>query len=429
MYPERGGGIMSFMMWMKVFGDLCCYFSFLAAMPSLFTIASPILPTALFLSFGVFWKAACQENGRFYRLQNLGFLCPILYAAVYVRSMAAAVSALPACCYVSILLIRGDLQLRYYEYRTFFRNIMILWIGTFLILFLWKSMVDTMGRGAEIYYWEMLTYGVYSMVIGVILLRGLRLGVEKNRSLVFRQMAELAAAVCGISAGAYLIRMAGPGFVALLRAAGILVMYPVGWLFSLVHFDPPKELVQETLAIEETVEEFGPVDYAFEESAFTRALAAISEKLEVLGTIPWMSVLRTVGFLVFLGILAWLFFRSLARAQEEGGQETREGIAAPKARSERHRRSGRKENRQQIRQIYREYLRLCRRKGVEITPDMTSSEILTDWEKETKDGSDAEALRELYILARYDKKTEITETQVRTAHAILDQLKTQTGTR
>ena len=77
-------------------------------------------------------------------------------------------------------------------------------------------------------------------------------------------------------------------------------------------------------------------------------------------------------------------------------------------------------NRGKVRKIYREFLSLSRKKGIKITDKMTSEEILNAI-KTIFDEQSAVALRDVYIVARYNEHADISNEQVRIAREALKQ--------
>ena len=78
-------------------------------------------------------------------------------------------------------------------------------------------------------------------------------------------------------------------------------------------------------------------------------------------------------------------------------------------------------NRGKVRKIYRDFLHVARKKGIKITDKMTSEEILNTI-KSVFDEQSAVALRDVYIIARYNEYADISNEQVRIAREALKQI-------
>ena len=78
-------------------------------------------------------------------------------------------------------------------------------------------------------------------------------------------------------------------------------------------------------------------------------------------------------------------------------------------------------NREKIRKVYRDFLGLTRKRGIKITDKMTSEEVLNAI-KEICDEQGAVALRDVYIIARYNDYADINPDQVRIAKEALKQI-------
>ncbi|MCR5345907.1 MAG: hypothetical protein K6E46_07655, partial [Lachnospiraceae bacterium] len=78
-------------------------------------------------------------------------------------------------------------------------------------------------------------------------------------------------------------------------------------------------------------------------------------------------------------------------------------------------------NRGKVRKIYRDFLHVTRKKGIKITDKMTSEEILNAI-RTIFDEQSAVALRDVYIVARYNEYADISNEQVRIAREALKQM-------
>ena len=78
-------------------------------------------------------------------------------------------------------------------------------------------------------------------------------------------------------------------------------------------------------------------------------------------------------------------------------------------------------NREKVRRVYREFLDSTRKRGIKITDKMTSEEILNAI-KGICDEKGAVALRDVYIVARYNDYANVSSEQVHMAKEALKQI-------
>lgn len=80
-------------------------------------------------------------------------------------------------------------------------------------------------------------------------------------------------------------------------------------------------------------------------------------------------------------------------------------------------------NREKVRKVYRDFLEMTRKKGVKIADNMTSEEVFNAI-RGICDEKGSIALRDVYIVARYNDYAEICNEQVKAAKEALKQIKT-----
>lgn len=415
---------MSVLVWMKCFGDLCYYFSLIYAFPKLFPTEGSGLPAAVLLSLGAFWAAFCEDQVRWYRWRRLGLICPVACLGLWARSMGMAAILLPPCIYVAVLTLRGGMRLQYYDYRAFFRRSMIPWSILFLVLLLMGGFDQLTTNAFDVDYQNMLFYGIFSLAVGVVLLRGLRLGVESDLKRGLGQLAELAAVLAGAALVAWLLRSGSVWLRWLLQKVGFVLMLP--WVMLVKSVDALRlERVEE---IAETVaEETAEAEVALPEApqageALIRLSELLSEVPALLRRIPWETILVILILAAAAAMLICFgghFFLSRSYGSEGGLPQ---GGAVPGQRKTRRRREGRRSNREKVRAVYRDYLKLVRRREVRLTPSMTSQDVLRQTQR-GQDSREAVRLREIYLAARYQEQEEVTGEQVREARAALNALR------
>lgn len=157
--------------------------------------------------------------------------------------------------------------------------------------------------------------------------------------------------------------------------------------------------------------DFGGMDQLQELQESARTWAFWGEVLLALGT-----VLAVVLIVLLLRRLAQS--RTKAQPVPGGGLERRSAVPPPERKRQPRPREGRAAR--QVRSQYRKFLRLCRDRGVSLSPGQTSGDIAA-LARGKLDGPAAEELRQLYLPARYDGRAEPGAAQ--RARALVEQLK------
>ena len=134
------------------------------------------------------------------------------------------------------------------------------------------------------------------------------------------------------------------------------------------------------------------------------------------------AALVIAGILVLL-LIVWIFFRLRAnRATVTPGALTDEKTEADDGIVRLPGWIERGSNRRRIRRIYERYLKLLRSRNFFRQPQDSSQDIIEKTRRISAE-EPAQALRRLYILARYDPDAAITNAQVREARKYLQMLK------
>lgn len=308
-----------------------------------------------------------------------------------------------------LVTVAGDRQeLEYWQYQKRFPILG----GIALILILFHLAFGLQRQSC-------MVFSGLCLLLGVLALRSLRMGDGADLRWTGWSLAALLLPLAGAAgAGALLL-----GLLGLLRPLLELLMTPFAHLLRLLtslvngifqragqsagiddSFYDYTEYVPPGLA-EQPNQPTGPAD--------NPVAWRISE-------LPWGRIL--LGLLILAALMAGtvllirLLRQSKPRVRGAGDYETgtRVGFRPGRKRRERPQSPA-----QRVRRTYRTYLALMQAKGLTLLRSTTSGEVL---DRSRADG-DHEALRQLYLLARYADDKGITEAQAQQAEALLERIR------
>lgn len=338
-------------------------------------------------------------------LRFLFVLLPPL-ALLLTKSTTQLLLLLPAVIYPAAVLISARFTVSYLDYRNHF-----LWSSGVLILLIFTSQLHKPTPLPAL-------FGTMSLVLSVFTLRQLRFGAQTGWKQKGLELLSLSA----LPVGSWLLISLISGWR---EAGGWLVervFYPLAWLYQRIiafiddllapHKEAAQELLEET-GTEETAtlatELFQPGGLPAESEAH------IDEK------VPY--VLIPLGIALLILFTVWLIRRLRENRAEDVLDEQTDrfterdfGSARPPSEAER------RGNRRKIRRIYEKYLKLLQHRRFYREPQDSSEDILEKTRGIFAE-EPAKALRELYILARYDPEALITDAQVREARRLLRQIR------
>ena len=359
--------------------------------------ALPLGPAAV-----AFGSLAARKNPA---LRFLFVLLPPL-ALLLTKDTTQLLLLLPAVIYPVAVLISARFTISYLDYRNHF-----LWSSGVLILLIFTSQLHKPTVLPAL-------FGTISLVLSVFTLRQLRTGTRtgwKQRSLELLSLSALPAGLWFLVTLISKWREAG-GWLA------ERVFYPLAWLFQKIiaffdnlmsaHREEALEILEETGTTETatlSTEVFQPG------SLPTQSEAHIDEKVPAL--------LIPLGIALLILATVWLIRRLRNTRSEEVldeqaaySTERDSGNAGGLSAAER------RSNRRKIRRIYEKYLKLLQQRSFRRLPQDSSEEIL-EKTRGLYAEEPAQALRQLYILARYHPDAPVTDAQVREAKRLLRQLR------
>ena len=397
---------MSVAILLKVFSDCCICFAILGSGPISFEI--PLLFPAMLcgLSAGI----AAFFDGKY--LTTLRKLCAILPLGclLFADSLPQGVVLAVPACYTAFVILRGKLELEYYEYRRYFLRSLALVGGVYAAMQVWIFLSQIANETIEILQPNViLRYGLVHLVCGIVLQRQLRLGYSSQgnrRQIVMMIGSAIVMIFCFVLAEPLLRKGAGAmllSVVSLLVAPLALLVELIAWLLSLAtKSDSDKDTYEEFIAYIESI-----------------GLGAGQGSGQAPpdpgpgGLDP--RVFWVILAVVFLVIAALVLIRSFRKLNLTG--ESDEVIArvvdVPKKK-----RAVTFSNRGKVRQLYREFLKAERNLGMKRMPNYTSQDVLEKIHTSTNRPS-ADDLRQVYLSARYDERNNISREQVEQAKRAL----------
>lgn len=391
-------------MWIsvKIFSDCCVIFGILAAFPKGFPYSGLLLIPALLCAAGAGLAAFLQEHGKG-RLCWLGILLPL--CSLLLAQGAQRWILLPVISYGALVILRQQFALEYYSFSASFRQSLTVVFGLYVILCMLSFLEGISESDVRTIYPDVtLRYGIVHLIVGVILQRQLRLGMENHEQGSRLQLAGMlgsTGAVIGIFLIAEPVLRKGASAVwnvVLSAVAGVAVL--ISNFFESLDFEAMQAQVKEHRANSDT-----PVMG----TALQEMIQSARQEPETES--QWWIVL----LLILVAVVMVLMLRTFRKSGNPSvSQEIVEKIDIP-AES---RRESRRTNRGKIRHCYREYLRMEKKRGLRLRRDMTTADILERITADTNPTAASE-LRQLYLRARYDEKAEITREQAEAAKAAL----------
>jgi len=368
---------MTLLVTLKRISDSCFYLTFANLFVSLFNGVNLIVTLPVFVGVA-FLSALLNMRGKVKYLALL--LLPLCFCLVPVN-LITLVALVPLFVYISFSLIRSPEFTSHFSYTAtfdlFFKLVLPI-IGIFIIF----------GVG-EI----TLHFAILFVLCSITLMRMLRHDVEILNHPRFQVLNSLSlmALVTGslIVSSTPFLNAARTGIYLLYFK--IIVPFLKIIISVLVFFLRPLFLLLE---------------HIIGEGFMSLPEAAVgSEIIEVVSgeTTPseTAKIVMYMGATILLIFVIWKFIRmiSLKTPQHHSQAELKE-IRTSLPKDKKHKKV-RWQPSNQIRQIYRKFLILCQKKGVEIKPFMTSLNIDQEISKHLK-GKESKELREIYLKVRYN---------------------------
>ena len=399
---------MSVAMLLKIFSDCCIVFAILGSGPVTFEI--PLLIPALICGTAVAIATFLEEK----RLSGLRRLCCVLpfTCLLMVEGTAQMLVLAAPAAYAAFVILQGKLELEYAGYRHFFIRSLVLLVIVYAVANIWIFLTQiTSETVVKLDPSVILRYGLVHLMCGVILQRQLRLGVgaraEGGRRQVVMLLATAGAIVAGFLAAEPLLRK---GIGTVMRAVITLIFAPfvllfelAAWLIARLDSDGSDQKTYE-----EFVKYMESIGLGGGAGAGQAPQRPVEDGLDV--NTLWM-VLAVMIFVVAAALLLRSFYKR--RADSDHTEVSVRPITAPKKKKAPY-----MSNRSRVRQVYRDFLRTEKAMGMSLKSCDTSADVLDRIHKDT-DRPSAEQLREVYLVARYDDRQNISRNQVEHARRML----------
>jgi|GEM_PF-1635828 len=412
----------------RITADICFFFAVL----SIFHWMVPFQrPMALFAaaSLGVSLAAVYCSAA------PLRFLLALLPGLAFLTTEHRFLTVVPALAwlYLILMLTSGRFHIRPETYTRTFRIEFAVWI-VLLVGCVLTDMID----GNERNVLPSLFFALAYLCCGVFAMRRSRMNADVD----FRWNLANAAVVTGVPLAAVGCSAALYGVLRLLRPLAALIS-PVlariiAWILGILFVPHPENLPEEG-------EEGNEYAMTNEESEVHELYENPQEDSGPIGGPDPAAVARAakiaawilIGLALAAAVLLIVRFvrksRSKADTEEYLYEETVEAGSFRRHRSE----DGTDvTNARRIRNVYRSYMELMRKRGIRIRKDTTSGEILTEAESRIvspgellteedlrRRSPDAERLRALYLKARYADGSVTTDADVEEAAACLQRIR------
>lgn len=404
---------MSIWLFVKSFGDLCLYYSIISGFPSLFPHGFSFLWSIVLCAAGVCAASMLSYSGH-PNLRYLGLLLSA-FSLLLTASLLEALLVVPAIVYTVVLIGRDTVSLEYYSFRELYIRCLWVWGVIFALIsafYYFETLSDAQIMNFD--FWQPLEYGVLFALSGVYLLRQLRLGNQagtQEQTMSGVQLAVFLGGAGGVLAALVAIErfMQDSGSSVMMLMWNLLIS-AIGLPFAIVssiislfrfeqsndHTEPTWSSVTEEVTVPPSVLESGTTEQV--------------EQIQQAGY-PWWLALIVLALMA-----AALFF--MMRAFRSEALSVKSEVVETVFRKKRIKPAERRSNRGKIRHYYREFLKTEQKRGTRLRTNQTSQDILGSISSET-DKDAAQALREIYIIARYSDSSHITDEQVRHAKNML----------
>ena len=276
-----------------------------------------------------------------------------------------------------------------------------------------------------------LCAGLY-LLFGVLVLRRKRIGSGAGKKLRIVNAVELTTvAAIGMLSGGLVYKSLPFG-----RKLFEVLLLPIAFLLHL-----PVYLVGLWGELVTRVQEEEPIPQKEAESGIKSDFAQYQEILEETGTdtgykwaddiAKWLFIILILTIVIYLLYSFGKVFRGENAGRGTGDNVVEETFDKPKGLLRNRKKRGKKEalltNNEKIRQIYKEYLFLVRTFGVKVVEQTTSEEVMAE-SVGLAAHDKGEELRALYIRARYRDADQLSDAEVETAKALLDDIREEIET-
>ena len=393
---------MSLWIFLKIFSDCCVCFGILGAFPTVFDYGPSFLIPSVLCAAGAGISAFLSDRGGKWTCL-IGLLFPA--AVSYLLPPAQYPGVIPVSAYCCIVILRRQFALEYYSYRLYFKRSIFLMLGLYVMLSMLAFVESMSGSEISIIHPDVtLRCAVVHLIVGIILQRQLRLGSGNAMGGRYQIIGLLTTIALVI--GVFLLAepVLRKGAAALLSTALSLVLSVVMMLFNLIGgMEDAKHMYEQvnTHRGNSDTPVMGNVLSEIIQSSQTQAEEPVN----------WWIWLVIVLVIVVFALMLRTFRKKEAASPQVQIQESR---ISPRMR----RNDSRRTSRGKIRHYYREYLRMEKKRGLVLKKDMTTADVLNHMTSRTNPEG-AQALREIYLRARYRLSKAVTPEEAEKAKIAL----------
>lgn len=393
------------MIWADVFKLLCDVFLYL----TVFSAIGPFSSCYVFMVLIMVLPFICHYISRRAGNAAVNVICGLIpfVSMLALKGTAQYVAGLIILLYLfyETAFDKNHISHELYKYLFGFPAILVL-----VFLFIWIS------SGMKNYL--PVVFGRLYLITGVIVLRRKRmgLGVDARGSILnsLSVITPVAAAVAVILVSYGLLISSGGIVQILLLPIGLILRGLIYITMMVGTFLAAHGRVDELLdwnAVDSVYEQIITVDEPVTEIA--------EEGSDVMFAL-WQKIALIALAVIILGLIIYAavrFVRSITQSNdEEVSYESGNGVEVITRRKKKKQKAV-MNNRQLVRNTYREFLQYARRHGISLRKQTTSADIIS--ENFFRNNDNAAALREIYIKARYSDGSDISEEDVRKARIYL----------
>ena len=402
---------------LRVTGEICFYYSILTLFPAFQRWCLPMAGFAL----------ACLVVGLIavgLRSMPLRLLLSLLPGVCFLFVPLHWMLVFPclAWVYFILFLCLGRFDVALYEYRHAVRWMLI--ISAFVLA--GQAVNSTLFNGAVISY-ASLGFLVAFILLVVVALRGMQMGAPMDARWHAANTLTVAVTLL-VSVGVALLL-----YQLYIHSAPVLsfIFLPLRrflqWLFGLFRFRALPEVAQSTPPLETQ-----PIIFTKDNFLNTERELFAPDKIETSSFHRLSEQALNLGAFVILAFLLFIVLWLIVKLVRRGREFAEEGVEYEQTEDftpDRKRRNGRPETvhgpAQSVRKLYREYLDYLKENGLQRSVSDTSAEILAESERISETSApDEEALRRIYLKARYSAET-VTEEDVAAARRSLDAIRSR----
>lgn len=394
---------MSFAMALKMFADCSLSLAFLGMVRTDYPI--PLLIPAVFCAVSAGLATFFEEKNKPV-LRRLCALLPWVYLLFGTNLLQSLLLAVPAA-YCSLMILFGTLELEYYTYRQFLRrSLLLMGVGCFMVG-AWSFVNQLVLEQAPMDIRALIRYGLVHLLCSILLLRQLRLGVGQHAEGGRQQITTILTVTlaCTVLGEPVLVKGAKVIAGTVFAIVGIPFMLLVELVSGAIDGETPKG----KLYIAEARKRTDEIRRGLQEVIHHAEKAPEAEPVDLT---PLVTA-AIIGVLVVAAVMLLVKSFQSRRPRAEHVEYVGSVPKQPKKKKQ-----PLLSNRTRVRQAYRSFLRAEQDLGMRLHSSDTSEDVLGRIHRST-DRAGAAELRNVYLVARYDERQNISRKQVDQAkHAL-----------